>query len=131
MTNRVAIVTGGSRGIGRAICVALANTGCDVMINYVSNQSAAEEAREKVQSTGPNTKVAIFQADVGKLSDHSKLLDATRSEFGRLDFLINNAGIAPSKRVDLLDSDPESFDRLIGVNLRGPYFLTQAAARWM
>jgi NAD(P)-dependent dehydrogenase (short-subunit alcohol dehydrogenase family) len=131
MTNRVALVTGGSRGIGRAICVALARAGCDVMINYVSNQAAAEEAREKVQGTGQATKVAICQADVGNLSDHARLLDTTRAQFGRLDYLVNNAGIAPDKRVDLLESDSGSFDRLIGVNLRGPYFLTQAAARWM
>jgi NAD(P)-dependent dehydrogenase (short-subunit alcohol dehydrogenase family) len=131
MPNRVALVTGASRGIGRAIAVALAGVGCDVMINYVSNQAAAEEAKQEVQAAGRTSKVSICQADVSNLGDHQKLLDAVRDDFGRLDFLVNNAGIAPGKRADLLDATPESFDRLISVNLRGPYFLSQAAARWM
>jgi NAD(P)-dependent dehydrogenase (short-subunit alcohol dehydrogenase family) len=128
---RVALVTGASRGIGRAIAVALAGAGCDVMINYVSNQSAAEEARAEVQAVSPGSKVSICQADISNLQDHEKLLDAVSDEFGRLDFLVNNAGIAPSKRVDLLEASPESFDHLISINLRGPYFLSQTAARWM
>jgi len=132
MSNRVALVTGASRGIGRAIAIELARTGCDVMINYVSNQVAAEEAREAVLAVGnETTRVAICQADISIIDDHTRLLDATRSEFGRLDFLVNNAGIASSKRVDLLEATTESFDRLISVNLKGPYFLSQAAARWM
>jgi 3-oxoacyl-[acyl-carrier protein] reductase len=129
--NPVALVTGASRGIGRAIAVALGSAGCDVMINYVSNESAAGEARAEVQAAAPNSKVSICQADVSKLEDHVKLIDAVRAEFGRLDFLVNNAGIASGKRVDLLEASPESFDHLIAVNLRGPYFLSQAAARWM
>jgi NAD(P)-dependent dehydrogenase (short-subunit alcohol dehydrogenase family) len=129
--NPVALVTGASRGIGRAIAVALANAGCDVMINYVSNQSAAEEARAEVQAVSPGSKVSICQADISNLQDHEKLLDAVSDEFGRLDFLVNNAGIAPSERVDLLEASPQSFDHLIGVNLRGPYFLSQTAALWM
>lgn len=131
MANRVALVTGASRGIGRAIAVALGTAGCDVMVNYVSNQAAAEQTRGEVQAANVSGKVSICQADVSNLTDHQKLLDAVRDEFGRLDFLINNAGIASSKRVDLLDASPESFDHLISVNLRGPYFLSQSAARWM
>ena len=132
MSNRVALVTGASRGIGRAIAIELARIGCDVMINYVSNQVAAEEAREAALAVGNEiTRVAICQADIASIDDHSRLLEATRSEFGRLDFLVNNAGIASSKRVDLLEAGTESFDRLISVNLKGPYFLSQAAARWM
>jgi NAD(P)-dependent dehydrogenase (short-subunit alcohol dehydrogenase family) len=131
MTNRVALVTGASRGIGRAIAVALARVGCDVMVNYVSNHPAAEEARKEVQAAAVNCKVSICQADVSNLDDHQRLLEATREEFGRLDFLVNNAGIASPKRVDLLEASPESFDHVISVNLRGPYFLSQAAARWM
>ena len=130
-TNPVALVTGASRGIGRAIAVALSGAGCDVMINYVSNQAAAEEARAEVQAARPSSKASICQADISSLDDHKKLLDAVRDDFGRLDFLVNNAGIAPGKRVDLLEASPESFDHLISVNLRGPYFLSQAAARWM
>ena len=132
MSNRVALVTGASRGIGRAIAIELARIGCDVMINYVSNQVAAEEAREAALKAGnETTRVAICQADIANLDDHARMLEATRSEFGRLDFLVNNAGIASSKRVDLLDATSDSFDRLISVNLKGPYFLSQAVARWM
>ena len=119
---RVALVTGASRGIGRGIAIELARIGCDVMINYVSNETAAEEAREEaIAASGGKAKVAITQADISELADHTNLLDATRNEFGRLDFLVNNAGVASE----------ESFDRLIKINLKGPYFLSQAAARWM
>ena len=129
---RVALVTGASRGIGRGIAIELARSGCDVMINYVANQAAAEEAREEaINASGGYAKISIAQADISELSEHTRLLDATKNEFGRLDYLVNNAGVAPNKRVDLLDSAEESFDRLIKINLKGPYFLTQAAARWM
>ena len=129
---RVALVTGASRGIGRGIAIELARIGCDVMINYISNETAAEEAREEaIAASGGKAKVAITQADISELADHTNLLDATRNEFGRLDFLVNNAGVASNKRVDLLEASEESFDRLIKINLKGPYFLSQAAARWM
>ncbi|HEV8368267.1 MAG TPA: 3-ketoacyl-ACP reductase [Pyrinomonadaceae bacterium] len=129
---RVALVTGASRGIGRAIAVELARLGCDVMIDYVANQSAAEEAREAARSATPDAaRITICQADIANSSDRTRLLETTKSVFGRLDFLVNNAGIASSKRVDLLDATEESFDHLIGVNLKGPYFLTQAVSRWM
>ena len=129
---RVALVTGASRGIGRGIAIELARVGCDVMINYVSNVAAAEEARqETLEAGGGNSRVAICQADVSELNDHRKLLDTTRAEFGRLDFLVNNAGVSPNQRVDLLEATEESFDRLLKINLKGPYFLSQAAARWM
>jgi len=128
---RVALVTGASRGIGRAIAVELARSGFDVMINYVSNESAAEEAKSELQTAAPTVKVATCRADISELDDHDKLLSAVKSEFGRLDLLVNNAGVASGKRVDLLEASVESFDRLIKINLRGPYFLTQSAARWM
>lgn len=129
MANRVALVTGGSRGIGRAISIALARTGYDVMINYVSNAEAAEEAQAHAASAG--TRVETCQADISNLSHHETLLAAVKEQFGRLDLLVNNAGVASGKRVDLLDAEPDSFDRLININLRGPYFLTQAVAKWM
>ena len=131
-SHRVALVTGASRGIGRAIAIELARLGYDVMINYVSNLTAAEEARNAAQLAGTEgTRVALCQADVANASDRERLLERTRSEFGRLDVLVNNAGIAPSRRVDLLDASEEEFDHLIAVNLKAPYFLSQAAARWM
>jgi NAD(P)-dependent dehydrogenase (short-subunit alcohol dehydrogenase family) len=128
----VALVTGASRGIGRGIAIELASIGCDVMINYVANEPAAEEARVAAQKAGgESARISACKADIASLADHSKLIEATRSEFGRLDFLVNNAGIAPNKRVDLLDATEESFDQLIKVNLKGPYFLSKAVARWM
>jgi len=131
-SHRVALVTGASRGIGRAIAIELARLGYDVMINYVSNLEAAEEARNAAQGAGTErTLIALCQADVANRTDRERLIEATRSEFGRLDLLVNNAGIAPNKRVDLLDASDEDFDHLIAVNLKAPYFLSQAAARWM
>ena len=130
--HRVALVTGASRGIGRAIAIELARIGCDVMINYVANQAAAEEARAQAQTAAPEgTRVEISRANIADGSDRVRLIDETKNTFGRLDFLVNNAGVAPDKRVDLLESTEEGFDRLIDINLKGPYFLSQAAARWM
>jgi 3-oxoacyl-[acyl-carrier protein] reductase len=128
-----ALVTGASRGIGRAIAVELARAGYDLMINYVSNEGAAEEACAEARAAGGDKKItaASCRADVSEAGDRARLLDETRKQFSRLDLLVNNAGIAPASRVDLLDAGEESFDRLVKVNLKGPYFLSQAAARWM
>src|SRR3954454_577095 len=91
--HRVALVTGSSRGIGRAIAVELARIGCNVMINYVANESAAQEACDAAQvAGGANARIAKCQADIAEVKDHAKLLESTRAEFGRLDFLVNNAG---------------------------------------
>ena len=127
---RVALVTGASRGIGRAIAIALGELGCNVMINYASNQAAAQETQQAVMANG-RAHASICQADVSISTDREKLIAETRAQFGRLDFLINNAGIASPKRVDLLSATEDSFDRVITVNLKGPYFLSQAVARWM
>src|SRR4030095_10077021 len=130
--HRVALVTGASRGIGRAIAIELARMGCDVMINYFSNQSAAEDAQEQAKSVAPEgTRIEICRADIADVADRERLIEETKTSFGRLDFLINNAGIASDKRVDLLNASEASFDHLIKVNLKGPYFLSQAVARWM
>jgi 3-oxoacyl-[acyl-carrier protein] reductase len=127
----VALVTGGSRGIGRAIVIALAQVGYDVMINFVSNANAAEETQQLARAAADGAHVSICRADISELSDHQKLLEAVRESFGRLDLLVNNAGVASGKRVDLLEADPSNFDRLIGINLKGPYFLTQSVSKWM
>ena len=130
---KVALVTGASRGIGRAIATELARVNYDVMINYASNQMAADEACAAVRAASPDPRirVATCRASVADPAERENLLNETRAEFGRLDLLVNNAGIAPSQRVDLLEATVESFDQVVGVNLRGPYFLTQAVARWM
>jgi 3-oxoacyl-[acyl-carrier protein] reductase len=129
----VALVTGASRGIGRAIAIALARGGYDILINYATNKAAAEEARTLALGAAEvdTLRVELCQADISQRQARERLLRFARERFGRLDLLVNNAGVAPAARVDLLEANEESFDRLLGINLRGPYFLTQAAARWM
>lgn len=126
---RVAIVTGGSRGIGRGIVVALAGAGYDVVVNYASNATAAVQVCDKVKALGGRGHAV--QADIALTADRQRLVDETLAVFGRIDLLVNNAGVAPSVRADILDAGEESFDRLIGINLKGPYFLTQLVARSM
>lgn len=130
-SRRVAVVTGASRGIGRAIAIELGRTGFDVLINFRANETEAEKARQLVQDVAEGSRVEIFSADVASEADRQRLVDHTRETFGRLDLLVNNAGIAPEKRVDILETSAESFDHLIAVNLKGPFFLSQLVARWM
>lgn len=129
-SRRVALVTGASRGIGRAIAIELGRIGYDVLINYRANAVEAERTVEEVKAAG-GTHVETFAADVASDDDRQRLVSHTRELFGRLDLLVNNAGIAPEKRVDLLETSAESFDRLLNVNLKGPFFLSQLVARWM
>jgi NAD(P)-dependent dehydrogenase (short-subunit alcohol dehydrogenase family) len=128
-SKRIALVTGGSRGIGLGVARALAGAGFDLAVNGRRGADDVRDALAGLESLGAAT--LYCQADVGELADHPRMLDAIRERFGRLDVLVNNAGVAPDVRADLLDATPESFDRIIRINLRGPYFLTQAAARWM
>lgn len=133
--NRVALITGASRGIGRGIALALAKIGWDLVINYVGNEAAARQSATdcltQAQANGHPIRAEVAQADVSIHQDRQRLLDFTRSSLGRLDLLVNNAGVAPTVRADLLEASEESFDRLININVKGPYFLTQLAARWM
>jgi NAD(P)-dependent dehydrogenase (short-subunit alcohol dehydrogenase family) len=126
---RVAIVTGGSRGIGRGIVVALAGAGYDVVVNYASNATAARDVCDRVKELGGRGHAV--QADIALTADRQRLVDEALAVFGRIDLLVNNAGVAPNVRADLLEAGEESFDRLIGINLKGPYFLTQLVARSM
>lgn len=131
-SRRVALVTGASRGIGRAIAIELGRIGYDVLINYRSNAAEAERTLEVVKAIATGeTRVETYAADVASDEDRNRLVTHTRELFGRLDLLVNNAGIAPEKRVDLLQTSVESFDRLLNVNLKGPFFLSQLVARWM
>ncbi|HEU4435561.1 MAG TPA: 3-ketoacyl-ACP reductase [Pyrinomonadaceae bacterium] len=130
---RVALVTGGSRGIGRAIAIELSRVNYDVMINYATNETAADETAAAVvdASSDPQIHVETCRANIADPLERDLLVAETRARFGRLDLLVNNAGVAPSRRVDLLEATIESFDEVVGANLKGPYFLTQAVARWM
>lgn len=128
----VGLVTGASRGIGRGIAVELARAGYDLIINYAASETMAEESRLAACAAGrPGLRVATFKADVSRASDREQLVAFARERFARIDLLVNNAGVGPSERVDLLDSTEESFDRVVAVNLKGAYFLTQAVARLM
>jgi NAD(P)-dependent dehydrogenase (short-subunit alcohol dehydrogenase family) len=126
---RVALVTGGGRGIGRGIAVSLAESGFDLAINGVRDAAQVAETVAALEKLG--AAVEYCQGNVAEAADRQAVLDGVRKRFGRLDVLVNNAGVAPTERADILDATEESFDRLISINLKGPYFLTQLAARWM
>jgi NAD(P)-dependent dehydrogenase (short-subunit alcohol dehydrogenase family) len=125
----VALVTGGSRGIGRGIAEALADSGFDLAINGVRDAAAVEDVVQALSGRGSS--VHYCRGDVAVADDRQAVLDAVRARFGRLDVLVNNAGVAPAVRADILEASEESFDRVVAINLRGPYFLTQLVARWM
>ena len=125
----VALVTGASRGIGRAIAIELASAGYDIVVNFVSQAEAAEETAVLIAEQGRETLLA--QADISSTDDRASMIEETRSRFGRIDVLVNNAALAPRERVDLLESSEEHYDRTLDVNLKGPFFLTQSIASWM
>ena len=126
---KVVLVTGGSRGIGRAICVELAKTGYAILINFNENLSAAEETRQQIEKIG--VPVDICQSDVTAKSHRDLLVQFTMERFGRIDLLVNNAGIGPTDRKDILETEEKNFDAVLNTNLRAPYFLTQCVARQM
>jgi 3-oxoacyl-[acyl-carrier protein] reductase len=129
----LALITGASRGIGRGIALELARAGThDLVINFAGNEAAALECKSLCEKAmDGKRRVEIAQADISKAEDRERLIDFVSRKFNRLDLLVNNAGVAPNVRADLLEAGEESFDRLIGINLKGPYFLTQKAARLM
>jgi NAD(P)-dependent dehydrogenase (short-subunit alcohol dehydrogenase family) len=128
-TQPISLVTGAGRGIGRGIAVELAKLGHAVVINYAGNAAAAEECLQLVKAAGGDG--VTVQADVAVAADRERLVEATLAAYGRIDLLVNNAGVAPNIRADILAAGEESFDRLININLKGPYFLTQLVARRM
>ena len=119
----VAVVTGASRGIGRAIALDLARDHA-VVATYRGSEEAARSLQEE-------SGAEIMRCDIASHDDRLRLLDFCFDNFNRLDLLVNNAGIAPRERRDLLEATEESFDEVVSTNLKGPYFLTQAAARRM
>ncbi len=133
--NPVALITGASRGIGRGIALELAACGFDLVLNFARNTAAAERtAADCVAQAAAGQKVVraeLCAADIGLSQDRRKLIEFTRARLGRLDLLVNNAGVAPAQRADLLEETEESLERLLSINVKGPFFLTQLAARWM
>ena len=127
LEGKSAIVTGSSRGIGRAIAIELARQGTDVLVNYNNNREAAEEVKNEIEKLGQ--KAVIVQADVSDLAQHQELLDTAVDAFGRVDILVNNAGI--TRIADILEESEEDFDILIKTNLKAPHFLTQRVANYM
>lgn len=126
---RVAFITGGSRGIGYGIAGQLALAGFDLVINGVRPPEAVAEAVEGLKARGSN--VLYVQGDVASQEARTRMLAEINEYYGRLHVLVNNAGIAPRERKDILEASEESFAHLLQTNLQGPYFLTQAVANWM
>ncbi len=124
---RTAIVTGGRRGIGRAIAVALARRGFNIAIVDLERDAAADETLRLIEASG--RKAAFVAADVGDVENHMAIIEAAKGLRGRLACLVNNAGVSSLVRGDMLDLTHESFDRVMRVNLRGAFFLSQAFAR--
>jgi 3-oxoacyl-[acyl-carrier protein] reductase len=126
---KAALVTGASRGIGRAIAVALASEGWQVTAGYSQSLEAVQQTVRLVEEAGG--KALAIQVDVTNTQDRLRLIDETLTSFGRLDLLVNNAGVAPRERADLLVTTEDSFDKVLAVNLKGPFFIAQAAANAM
>jgi NAD(P)-dependent dehydrogenase (short-subunit alcohol dehydrogenase family) len=130
----VAFITGASRGIGRGIAIELARSGYDIagnsrVLDSQNSESGILEVKQRVEESG----AAFFpvQGDVSILDDHARMIKTIIDHFGRIDMLVNNAGVAPEQRLDVLETSPASFDRVLSINSRGPFFLTQRVARQM
>jgi 3-oxoacyl-[acyl-carrier protein] reductase len=126
---RVALITGGGRGIGLGVAKCLASEGCDIAVCGLRSEKMVEHALGKIQDLGAN--VLYCRADVANKEARRRMLSEIKQRFGRLNVLVNNAGVAPEVRADILEATEESYERVMRVNLQGPYFLTQAVANWM
>jgi 3-oxoacyl-[acyl-carrier protein] reductase len=134
MSKGVALITGGSRGIGRGIVLELAQRGYDIIVGCTridpSQRSKGPlEVKSKVEALG--RECLVVTGDIGDPQSHAAMVDAALERFGRIDVLVNNAGVAPLERRDVLECSEESYDRVMGINLRGPFFFTQAVASQM
>ena len=128
----VALVTGSSRGLGRGVAETLAAAGFSVAIHYAANKDAAAATAEACAKLAPrkDQKFALVGGNIGLAADRQKIFDETMAAYGHLDALVNNAGVAPRVRADITEATEEVFDEVIGINLKGPYFLSQLAARY-
>ncbi|HET7002088.1 MAG TPA: 3-ketoacyl-ACP reductase, partial [Puia sp.] len=126
---RVAFITGGSRGIGFGIAVELAKNNFDLAINGTRAEGEVGDALKELRSYGVD--VLYCRGDIASSNDRIEMLRQVKDHYGALNVLVNNAGVAPKERRDILDATEESFDHVMGINLKGSYFLTQKAANWM
>jgi NAD(P)-dependent dehydrogenase (short-subunit alcohol dehydrogenase family) len=130
----VVVITGASRGIGRGIALRVAELGCSIVINYSKNAAAAKETADlcEKKKISAGQRFLSVQGDISKKDERESLVKRTLQEFGRIDALVNNAGIGPSRRVDVTEMEEASLRELLAVNLEGPHFLTQSVARhWL
>jgi NAD(P)-dependent dehydrogenase (short-subunit alcohol dehydrogenase family) len=126
---KVGLITGGTRGIGLGIATHLAAAGYDLAINGVRDESAVKDVLKELQSKG--CEVIYVRGNLASSADRREMISKVKTHFGRLNLLVNNAGMAPRERRDILEATEESFDEVVSTNLKGTYFLTQLAANWM
>jgi glucose 1-dehydrogenase len=127
LQGKVAIVTGGNTGIGKAVVLALAEKGASVVIDYVSNEQATEELERKIANLGEAA--TAVEADVSKVEDLQRMVDRAVSAYGRLDIMVNNAGI--ETRTSVLDTTEGQYEKVLDINLKSAFFGTQLAAKQM
>ncbi len=129
MNHKVALITGGSRGIGFGIAKSLAKEGFALAINGMRNESQLGDTLSSLRSLG--VPVMYCQGNVGSAADRASFMQQIKTKWGKLNVLVNNAGVAPKVREDVLEMTEESYDRVMNINLKGAFFLSQAAAKWM
>jgi glucose 1-dehydrogenase len=127
LEGKVAIVTGGNSGIGKAVVLGLAAAGANIVIDYVANEQATEDLERQVVALGD--RAIGVEADVSKVDDLQRLIDAAVEEFGRIDIMVNNAGI--ETRTSILDTTEEQYDKVLAINLKSAFYGTQLAAKQM
>jgi NAD(P)-dependent dehydrogenase (short-subunit alcohol dehydrogenase family) len=126
--NKIAFITGGTRGIGFGVALALGKAGFDLSVNGMRNEGEVTDALEELRNLGVN--VAYFQGNIAVREDRQAMFDKILSHFGAVNVLVNNAGIAPRERADILHAKEEIWDEVMDINLKGPYFLTQLFASY-
>jgi NAD(P)-dependent dehydrogenase (short-subunit alcohol dehydrogenase family) len=134
MSRGVALITGASRGVGRGIAIELARHGYDIAAAATkadpnNTEKGLYEVKIRVEESGQ--RFAPLVGNIASIDDHERMIREVLDAFGSIDVLVNNAGVAPEKRLDVLDAEPESYDRVMAINLRGPLFFSQAIARQM
>jgi len=127
--NKVALITGGTRGIGLGIAQKLAAEGVDLALNGVRPESEIRDVLDELRKSG--VRVEYFSGNIAEKVDRENIVGGVKAKFGVLNFLVNNAGVAPRVRADVLELAEEDFDHLMDINLKGTFFLTQAVANWM